>query len=280
MGRPKKLKVLFMGKNKEKVTLALDYLLEECSSFIKVEGVAGPNYGLLKDHAVKEGLKFYTNKDLYNNPIENLDLAVSFLYPQLIKEPYISSPTLGCINFHPAPLPKYRGVANYARAILNGETEFGVSAHYVDNTFDTGDIIEVRMLPIDPRETSYSLEKKSLRLLEDLFEDTFTLMNISAGKELPRVPQDSLSSNIVPIYTKISDIDKLRTVDLNDTAEEINVKIRAFWFPPMGGARLILAGEEFTLINQDLLNVINRWKNIANSYDEEDPDGDGVKLYL
>lgn len=73
----------------------------------------------------------------YNDPY---DLGVSFLYNHLIPANQIKDKNW--INFHPAPLPEYRGRNVAYHAIMNGETMFGATLHYVDKTFDTGDIID------------------------------------------------------------------------------------------------------------------------------------------
>lgn len=49
----------------------------------------------------------------------SMDLAVSYLYPNKIRKPLIENPSFGCINFHPAILPDWRGTAGYNVAILN-----------------------------------------------------------------------------------------------------------------------------------------------------------------
>lgn len=78
---------------------------------------------------------------------EQYDMGISFLYNYLIPATQLTSERTW-INFHPAPLPEYRGRNVGYHAILNGEKEFGSTLHYVDKTFDTGDIIEVRRFQI------------------------------------------------------------------------------------------------------------------------------------
>lgn len=63
-------------------------------------------------------------------------------YRYLLPSVVTSMAPLGAINLHPSLLPKYRGRAPINWAILNGESEFGLTAHFVDEGMDTGDIIE------------------------------------------------------------------------------------------------------------------------------------------
>ena len=91
-----------------------------------------------------------SDADLYADPPADVDVVISFLFWKLIREPLISLGRVGCLNFHPAPLPDFRGVGGYNVAILEGLSSWGVSCHFVDERFDTGDVVEVERFPIDP----------------------------------------------------------------------------------------------------------------------------------
>lgn len=69
------------------------------------------------------------------------DLCVVVHFEKMIRLPILEIPRLGFINLHPSLLPQYRGRAPQHWPIINGEKETGVSVHYVDTGFDTGDII-------------------------------------------------------------------------------------------------------------------------------------------
>ncbi|MCB0307871.1 MAG: methionyl-tRNA formyltransferase [Bdellovibrionales bacterium] len=71
----------------------------------------------------------------------NVDLLVSMSFDQIIKNPLLSLPTLGFINCHAGALPFYRGRNVINWALINGETRFGITVHYIDSGIDTGDII-------------------------------------------------------------------------------------------------------------------------------------------
>ncbi len=60
------------------------------------------------------------------------DLSLSMLYWRKLKKEFLSTPSLGAINFHPAPLPDYKGTAGYNLAILNRMDEWAATAHYMD----------------------------------------------------------------------------------------------------------------------------------------------------
>ena len=70
--------------------------------------------------------------------LEGTDLVLSFLFWRLIRPPLIDLGRIGCLNFHPAPLPDWRGLGGYNVAVLEGLTEWGVSAHFVDEELRHG----------------------------------------------------------------------------------------------------------------------------------------------
>ncbi|GAB4546948.1 MAG: hypothetical protein Kow0063_41520 [Anaerolineae bacterium] len=116
------------------------------------------------------------------------DLVISIYLNQLIKRELIQLPRLGCLNIHPALLPRNRGLFPYFWAIANGEPETGVTLHWVDEKFDTGDILLQEVLPIEPGDTMTSLQYKSAQVGADMLVRGVTL--VEAG-EAPRIPQDS-----------------------------------------------------------------------------------------
>ena len=77
---------------------------------------------------------------------EDFDLGVSYCYPRKIVEPLLSLPSKGFVNYHPGPLPKYKGPKESTDAINNKEMNWGVTVHQMDENYDTGPVIEVLSL--------------------------------------------------------------------------------------------------------------------------------------
>jgi methionyl-tRNA formyltransferase len=193
--------------------------------------------------AERHGLPLVSDADLYESPPEDVDLVISFLFWKRIREPLLSLGRLGCLNFHPAPLPEMRGLGGYNVAVLEGMSEWGVSCHFVDADFDTGDIVEVERFPIDPdRATAYSVDLVSQERLYELF--TRVIGRAHAGEELPRTPQGEGR------YVTRADFEALRRVRPGD---DLDRKLRAFWYPPWPGAVVEVDGTEFTLVSEQLL---------------------------
>ena len=83
--------------------------------------------------------KVFTIKD--NPTLEPFDLGVSYCYPRKVAEPLLSTPSKGFVNYHPGPLPKYKGPTELTQAIENKEMDWGVTVHFMDENYDTGQII-------------------------------------------------------------------------------------------------------------------------------------------
>lgn len=91
--------------------------------------------------------QFFT---IHNLPkkIDDFDLGISYCYSRLITEPLLSKPRLGFINFHPAPLPDYKGGDPYTQAVNDKVMKWGCTAHYMNEKYDEGKIIKVLEFPL------------------------------------------------------------------------------------------------------------------------------------
>jgi methionyl-tRNA formyltransferase len=119
----------------------------------------------LKTYALKEGLKILQPEELKD---PGFLTELSSLNPELIvvvafrvlPEEVWGMPPLGTINLHASLLPQYRGAAPIHRAIMNGETETGVSTFFIEKDVDTGKIILQEPIPILPDENAGSLHDR------------------------------------------------------------------------------------------------------------------------
>ena len=85
------------------------------------------------------------------------DVAVVIAFGQILPRAVLEVPTRGSINVHASILPKYRGAAPIAWAIIRGETETGVSIMQMDEGMDTGPVLTTRRTPVGPAETAGEL---------------------------------------------------------------------------------------------------------------------------
>lgn len=85
------------------------------------------------------------------------EVCVVAAYGRLLNEPLLQIPEHGYLNVHPSLLPKYRGPSPIASAILNGDTEAGVSIMRLVLEMDAGDVMLQERSPISPNETTQEL---------------------------------------------------------------------------------------------------------------------------
>ena len=241
------MRVVFMGKSKRSAVRALDWLVEHG---VEVPAVVAPEpdetlheQQRLDLAARRHGLALVSEKELYADPPAEVDAVVSFLFWNLIREPLLSLGRVGCLNFHPAPLPDFRGIGGYNVAILEGLPSWGVSCHFVDERFDTGDLVEVERFAIDgAAETAFSLDLKSQQHLVGLFERV--MQRALDGEPLPREPQGEGR------HVSRAEFEGLRVVQPGD---DVSRKLRAFWYPPWPGAVIEVEGHRLTLVDDRLL---------------------------
>lgn len=88
------------------------------------------------------------------------DLIFSIYLNQLIKPALINLPARGTLNLHPALLPRHRGLFPYFWVLAEGDQETGVTLHWVDEKFDTGNILLQKKVPVEPGDTITSLSYK------------------------------------------------------------------------------------------------------------------------
>ncbi|MBQ2177867.1 MAG: methionyl-tRNA formyltransferase [Oscillospiraceae bacterium] len=133
------------------------------------------------------------------------ELSVVAAYGQILTEEALQVPTLGSINVHASLLPRYRGAAPINWAILNGETETGVTIMHMAKKLDAGDIVTVRRTPIDPNEDAETLFARLAELGAQLLSETIPLIESGAAT---RTPQDEAQSTYAPMLSRaLSPID-------------------------------------------------------------------------
>ncbi len=164
-------------------------------------------------------------------------LVVTVAYGKILPQRFLDIPTHGCINMHASILPKLRGAGPVQWAILNHETETGVTAMYMSAGMDEGDIIEIRKTPIDPMETSDELMARLALIAADLAVDT--VCNIQKGTAV-RTPQDAALATYAPMLSR-----ELSPIDWSESAEYIIDKVRGL--QPWPCATAVLDGTPFKI---------------------------------
>jgi len=257
------MRAVFMGKHKRSAARALEHLVQ---SGWEVPAVVCPAEDALAVEsqrvdlvAERHGLRMVSDDDLYaalegDGPqgleLGDVELVVSFLFWKKLLPPLIRLGRVGALNFHPAPLPDLRGLGGFNVAILEARQEFGVSCHFVDTAYDTGDLVEVERFPLEPDESAWSLDVKSQERLFGMF--TRVTDAVLRGEELPREPQGEGR------YVTREEFTELRRVREDDTPETLERRVRAFWYPPYDGAAIERGGETLTVVDRAMLERMGR----------------------
>lgn len=127
------------------------------------------------------------------------DLVVVVAYGRILPPELLHIAPLGCINLHVSLLPKYRGSAPIQWAVLNGDTETGVTIMQLDEGCDTGDILMVERVAIGPETTSGELfDQVSATGAKTLVT---AIEKLAAGELTPQ-PQNDAEATQAPPLTK------------------------------------------------------------------------------
>jgi len=166
------------------------------------------------------------------------DVMVIWSYSMILPKSVIDVPRRGCVNLHGGLLPHYRGPHVMQWAIINGETETGVTLHYVDAGIDTGPVIAEERFPIEPEDDAFvvrgKLREAGTRLLR-------TWWPAIADGTAPRAPQDESRAKYYPLRTPEDG-----RIDWTAPAATIHNLVRAL-APPWPGAFTRLGAEKLVL---------------------------------
>lgn len=99
------------------------------------------------------------------------DLGISVRFNKIIREDVINSFRLGIVNTHGGILPEYRGSYCNINAILNGDSEYGVTLHYIQAGVDDGDIIDIKKTTVSENDTGLDLYHKSEQLCYEVIKN-------------------------------------------------------------------------------------------------------------
>lgn len=162
--------------------------------------------------------KLIGSKELEEIIALEADLIVTAAFGQLLPKELLDAPRLGCINVHASLLPKYRGGAPIHKAIMDGETETGVTIMYMVEKLDAGDIISQITVPIkdtDDTGTMFSvLSEAGVSLLKNTLPSILDETN-------ERIVQDE---SLVTFARNISRHEE--KIDWTKSGKEIYDKIR------------------------------------------------------
>lgn len=163
------------------------------------------------------------------------DAILVVAYAKLIPPVILELPKYGCINVHPSLLPRYRGAIPLQASIFAGDKETGVCTFFMDEGYDTGDIIVTRRTYLGADETFSQLSARLALIGSEVLGETIELLRQGAA---PRLKQPAEAEGG---YTKPMSKAEL-SIDWSQPAEDVRNHIRGLADEP--GATTTLANGE------------------------------------
>ncbi|HBY93398.1 MAG: methionyl-tRNA formyltransferase [Ardenticatenaceae bacterium] len=198
----------------------------------------------IKQVAERLGLPVWTPENLRGEAAQARlravvpDVQVVVAYGEILRRAVLEIPQHGTLNVHASLLPKYRGPAPIAGALLAGERETGVSIMLLDPGMDTGPILSQRAVPILPEDTAGTLHDRLAWIGAQLL--TATLPRWLAGEIAPQ-PQDQAAATVTRMLSKEDG-----RLDWTQPASVLANRVRAF--NPWPGAFTLWNGKQLKIL--------------------------------
>ena len=166
------------------------------------------------------------------------DVIVVFAYGKILPQSVLDIPRYGCINIHPSLLPRFRGAAPVAAAILAGDEFTGVSIMLMDRGLDTGPVLSRAQIPVSRQDTTGSLTAKLSQIAARLLQEV--LVHWVRGELTPQPQNEAEATYCKPISKEEGEI------DWSLPAADIWRRVRAF--QPWPGCYTTWQGKQLKII--------------------------------
>lgn len=217
---------------------------------------------VLNNRSKELGIPFFTSSNINSQDFldtiksHNCDILVSMSFNQIFKKKLINHAPMGIINCHAGKLPYYRGRNILNWALINDETEFGVTVHYIDEHIDTGDIILQESHRITDDDDYATLLERAYKICPDLLYSALKL--IRDGKAALTKQKSIHSLGFYCTARKPGD----EKLDWNQSSREVFNFVRAIC-PPGPSARCWLGEDEFKIKKVEYLPDAPTYKGIV-----------------
>ncbi len=149
-------------------------------------------FGSVAELAAEKGIEVFAPEDI-NHPVwisriaaMQPDFIFSFYYRDMVKSELLAIPRCGALNLHGSLLPKYRGRVPINWALINGETETGVTLHYMTAHADAGDIVAQEKFAIEDDDTAKTLFDKAAVAAKTLLGKALPLLKEGKAERRPQ----------------------------------------------------------------------------------------------
>lgn len=186
---------------------------------------------------VLQPLKIRTPEFLQSLSSWQPDVIAVAAYGRILHAPILQLPPMGCVNVHGSLLPRYRGAAPVQWAVINGETETGITTMLMDEGMDTGAMLLQEKLEILPEDTAGTLAPRLAALGGRLLIDTLTQLK---GGTLVPTKQDDQQATMAPLLKKEDGL-------INWTLSATSLTNRVRGLSPWPGAYTFLGDERWNI---------------------------------
>ncbi len=213
----------------------------------KPGGRQGIQQSAVKQFAMQKGLKILQPEKLKNPAFleelkslkADLQIVVAF---RMLPEAVWAMPPMGTMNLHGSLLPKYRGAAPINWAIINGETETGLTTFLLKHEIDTGDLLFQEKLPIGPDETAGELHDRMMQAGAKLILKSVQALERGAAKPMPQT--DTEATRAPKIFAETC------RINFDQSAAQVHNFVRGL--SPYPGAWTILEGKTLKILRTTL----------------------------
>ncbi len=245
------MRILFMG-TPDFAVASLKRLVEDghtiCGVFTQPDKPKNRGHKMafspVKEYALSQQLDVYQPLKMRDGEalgiVESLapELIVVAAYGKILPEEILQFPKYGSINVHSSLLPKYRGAAPINWAILDGETETGVSIMYMAKELDAGDVILQKTTPIGPEEDAMSLTIRLAELGAEALSETVTALGNGTAA---RTPQDGGKMTYASMLSR-----EMSPIDWTRSAHAVSCQVRGL-IPWPCATTDVISGEQMKL---------------------------------
>jgi methionyl-tRNA formyltransferase len=203
----------------------------------------------IKKNAVEKKITVFTLENLkdknFISQIAELkpEIGIVAAYGRILPKEVLDIFPKGCVNIHFSLLPKYRGAAPIQWALINGESETGVTSFFMDEGLDTGKIIFQKKITIDKKDDTELLQKKLIQVAVDVLKET--IIKIGNGEKGEN--QSGVASFAPPLKKENGKI------NWDKSAEEIINLIRGT--KPWPGVHAEFKGENLRITDSEVTDI-------------------------
>ena len=253
MVKTDKLRILFLGTPEFAATVLKKLIFENANVVAVVTAPDKPSgrglhlhQSAVKEVALAHNLKVLQPEKLRNEEfleeLKSLDIDLGIVVAfRMLPEVLWRMPKLGTFNLHASLLPQYRGAAPINWAIINGESETGITTFFLQHEIDTGNLLLQQKVPIQPEENVGMLYEKLMNLGADLVWKTVQGIRDNSIQDFP---QPGNCENYAPKIFKETCL-----LDFSKPAAQVHNRVRGL--SPIPSAFTIWNGKNLKIISSD-----------------------------